>query len=251
MGVHSTGKIQYFEDNNLFTYALADASDAYQGGVTDKMWIKKMAEAGVEASRKNGFGNAGVTKFKRHLLFIKPHTLIIYDELEAEKPISWTWLLHSPHEMKLSSDYLFTSNQKFQSRMKLLSSIDCEQMIDTKFHEPAVNWVKKKLNGKLVEYKDQWHFKAKTEKSSRVKFLSVIQLSPKDNNFSPLKIQSSGKIEFDDFKLITDLSQGEAKIELKQGDKTLFLHELGSSKIKKNNASNFTSLTEYADQPSR
>ena len=32
---------------------------------------------------------------------LHPHTVIVYDELEASEAVRWEWLLHSPTEFKM------------------------------------------------------------------------------------------------------------------------------------------------------
>ena len=249
LGVHGTGQIQHFTDNHEYTYICGDASSAYGGGITDPMWIKKMKQAGVEATRENGYGDAGVTKFKRHLLFIKPSTLIIYDDLEAKKPISWTWLLHSPQEMRQSEDFIFTSNHKFKSRLKLLSSIPCDQKITTKFYEPAVNWTKKTIQGKLVEYKDQWHLKAKTAKSTKATFLSVIQIS--DDSFTEIDIQDTGEVKFDKWSIKAELGNNEVGLKLLKDKEIILKCDSDSAFIKDESKLNFSPLELLPVYPSR
>ncbi|UCH62077.1 MAG: DUF4962 domain-containing protein [Fidelibacterota bacterium] len=38
---------------------------------------------------------AGLTRFQRHFVFLKPDVIIILDELEAERPSKFEWLLHT------------------------------------------------------------------------------------------------------------------------------------------------------------
>jgi len=40
-------------------------------------------------------------RFTRSIIFLKPHLLVIYDRLEAPKPSTFQWWLHSPTEMKV------------------------------------------------------------------------------------------------------------------------------------------------------
>ncbi|MBK7607960.1 MAG: hypothetical protein IPI18_12440 [Saprospiraceae bacterium] len=33
--------------------------------------------------------------FRRHYIMLRPSIIIIYDELKADHPAEWTWLLHN------------------------------------------------------------------------------------------------------------------------------------------------------------
>ena len=59
--------IRYLHDEAI-TYCLGDASNAY--------------------------GDAGLTLFRRHVVLLRPSTVVIYDELEADHAAQWSWLLH-------------------------------------------------------------------------------------------------------------------------------------------------------------
>ncbi|WDE95205.1 DUF4962 domain-containing protein [Lentisphaera profundi] len=206
IGTHSYGEIIHFEDKEDYTYVVADASAAYSGKITDPMWHKKMKEAGVEASRENAYGETGLKKFIRHLIYIKPSTLIIYDDLEADKPITWTWMLHSPQEMTLDDNFLYASNSQFKSRVSTFSEQALAKELSDKFYSPAINWSQRKIHGEIVEYDNQWHFEASTPKLRKTAFLSIIQLKPKNQKFQELKIKTAGKVIFGDWKIIADLS---------------------------------------------
>lgn len=73
----ANGKITKFESTELYDYALGDASKAYKGSLI---------------------------KFNRHVVHIKPGVFIIFDELEAPKPVNFEWWLHSLSEMQIDSE---------------------------------------------------------------------------------------------------------------------------------------------------
>ena len=47
------------------------------------MWVDYFKQAGIEQTPENGFGATPLTKYRRHVLMLHPHTVIVYDELEA------------------------------------------------------------------------------------------------------------------------------------------------------------------------
>jgi len=74
------------ESTALYDYVVGDASSVY---------------------RKE----AGVTGFLRHFLYIKPGTVMVADELSAQKESEFSWLLHSPGEItRVDSNRCVVSN---------------------------------------------------------------------------------------------------------------------------------------------
>ena len=85
------------------SYCLGDASHAYRGISNDPMWVGYFKQAGIDQVPAHGFGATPLTKYRRHVLMLHPHTVIVYDELEASEAVRWEWLLHSPTEFKMDA----------------------------------------------------------------------------------------------------------------------------------------------------
>ena len=85
------------------SYCLGDASHAYRSISNDPMWVDYFKQAGIEQTPENGFGATPLTKYRRHVLMLHPHKVIVYDELEASEAVRWEWLLHSPTEFKIDA----------------------------------------------------------------------------------------------------------------------------------------------------
>lgn len=98
IGENGYGWLARFADNEALTYTLGDASHAYDS-IRTPFWIDRMEKSEVAYTPENGLGDPGVTRFRRHFLFLKPDVIVVYDELEARKPVVWTWLLHSHNRM--------------------------------------------------------------------------------------------------------------------------------------------------------
>jgi len=71
------GKILRFEDQAGWSYVCGDATQAYKGKLT---------------------------KFLRHVLFVHPSVFLIYDELEAAREVTYSWLLHSLEAPEIDHD---------------------------------------------------------------------------------------------------------------------------------------------------
>ena len=49
---------------------------------------------------------------------LHPHTVIVYDELEASEAVRWEWLLHSPTEFKMdATKKTLSTNNKIKGWM--------------------------------------------------------------------------------------------------------------------------------------
>ena len=154
------------------SYCLGDASHAYRSISNDPMWVGYFKQAGIEQTPENGFGATPLTKYRRHVLMLHPHTVIVYDELEASEAVRWEWLLHSPTEFKIDAvkKTLSTDNktkgwvavtQLFGGHVFTLSQTD-------RFVVPPA------ITG--AEYPNQWHLTARVDGCSATRFLAIIQV---------------------------------------------------------------------------
>lgn len=164
------GKVVRMLNGQNISYCLGDASNAYCGLSEYPMWEKNFKNAKVEQSVENGFGETPLKKYRRHLFLLHPDIVVIYDELEADKPVRWDWLLHSPVEFKI--------NEK-ESTMKqtdqFVSSTDPKKF--------------KKGNS----YPNQWHMTAAFEKSAANRILTIIRIQP---DGTPVKELTRGNDTF-------------------------------------------------------
>lgn len=144
--------ISYLHDD-MSTYCLGDASNAY--------------------------GDAGLTRFRRHVAFLRPSTVVIYDELEADHPAKWSWLLHCDDRIlrQADSDRLTATTLTARSRVDFFAATPLSFDVHNRFDPPAVNWRNRTSGGELVEYPDQWHAAVSpTEKVDKMRYLTVIQV---------------------------------------------------------------------------
>lgn len=174
----SFGWIARFLQGKEIVYAKGDASNAYMSKETQEDY--------------------GVKKFYRHLLLLKPDIVVVYDELEAERDVSFSWLIHSMKPILLdSSTNTFASTfDHVSGRGKLWSSSPVQWALTDEFEVPAVNWRKSRdRSGNLKQYDDeQWHLKATNRSgTSSIRFLALIQLSGK--NTIPEFVSQSAKTD--------------------------------------------------------
>lgn len=218
LGAHGFGNILRFYQTEDFVYIMGDASKAYNGVVSDPMWIENMKRSGVDQTPENGFGMAGLKRFYRHILFLKPSTLIVYDDLEAQKPVSWTWLLHSRNVMKGENNTVETSNGLFKGQLKLFASNGFTAKIDDKFESPAVNWMAKPVDGKIPEKENHWHFRAFAPISASVKFFGVFQIVKEGDNYKTYEVKNGDVSSIGSWKIKATMD-GKPELSLKKDGK--------------------------------
>lgn len=120
-------------------------------------------------------------RFIRHLVFLRPGLVVVYDELEARHDAVWSWLIHSIENMQLdAATGMYTARVPgFTGQGRLFSEHPVRWTLTDKFDVPAVGF--RDLRGKLrTEYADdQWHAKAVSVNPVRkTRFLSVIRVTP-------------------------------------------------------------------------
>lgn len=179
--VEAYGYLPRFIDGKNISYLVGDASQAYSS----------------EAEKQQ----AGLTKFRRHLLFLHPDILLIYDELEADHPAKWSWLIHSSYKITIHSaqNQFNCQAKKGSASASLFATQPLHWELSDTFAIAAVNWLgREDEEGNLIEYKnDQWHLAASsTVKSNKMRFLAVLRINQKGEiEKEPLPYQFNDKGE--------------------------------------------------------
>jgi Domain of unknown function (DUF4962)/Heparinase II/III-like protein len=177
------GWMPRFATGSRISYALGDASNAYNGmfpkyKVTepDKPLPPGLEALGVPITRENGFGKPGVTRFRRHLVMLRPSHLLILDELEAVKPVTWTFQLHSLQVMQQRGNAWFTTaNGKGTGGARLFCTAPVVGSVTDRFFAPAVD-EENKRGGKNPPH---WHATIATrEKLAATRFMTIIEVQP-------------------------------------------------------------------------
>lgn len=172
------GKLLQVMNGKNISYALGDASNAYSGVSEYPMWEKNFVNSKVEQSAENGFGETPLKLYRRHLFLLHPDIVVIYDEMEAERPVRWDWLLHSPVQFNINeqSRQLTTryEENKFSSVAQIFSNSDYTLAQSDQF-VAAPNEKLIKHNRKIP---NQWHLTAAFDPSPANRVLTIIQIQP-------------------------------------------------------------------------
>lgn len=158
------GWMPRFLHGKQISYTVGDASNAYSASDEESI-------------------DLGIKRFRRHYLMLRPSTIIIYDELEADHPAEWTWLLHNDKGLKvdLHKNTIAAENEYANALVSLYSSNDIDFKVTDKFDIPARNWNRKvDQEGNLIDFVDQWHFSGVTkEKTDKMRYLAIFQVKSK------------------------------------------------------------------------
>ena len=169
------GNLERGLNGTNLAYFLGDASQAYCGVSEYSMWQDAFSKAGISQTPEYGFGETPLNNYKRHIFMLRPNKVVIYDDLGADEPATWQWLLHSPVEFhvagnKVTTNYTTTDKGNFTA----VAQIYCEQI-------PTITTTKDWFPGgeptSPADVAKQWHLTADFEASMNNKILTIIQLS--------------------------------------------------------------------------
>lgn len=177
-------------------YALGDASNAY-GEIKSEFWLNRFEQIKVVPSKENGYGESGVTLYRRHMLQLEGGYIVLYDELEAKNPVKWTTQFHCPYYTIEGQNSEKSNQQQFVVKTDLgnvtanvYAESPLKMTVHNQFFETAVNWNKVTDDeGKIKDFKDQWHAGITSEPKQKIRFLTIIQI--KDGKTEVIKTASN------------------------------------------------------------
>ncbi len=210
-----------FATGDRISYALGDASHAYNAKHHnfDIPYNPNLKDGNKVAARRNwneatpanGFGDPGVTRFRRHMVMLRPNHILIYDELEAKKPITWTFQLQSRVEMKQLGDGWFkTANKHALGTAQLFCASPVKGELTDKFKAEAVD----EENKRKGQNPPNWHATMTMRTAlPATRFLTVIEVSPGqtlDATPTPLTATGTGRtqIQVGDYVVTAELDPG-------------------------------------------
>ncbi len=134
------GRIVAFHTSDDFDFVSGEAGEAYEGRLKT---------------------------FRRHILFVKPDLIVLYDRLEAPKAATFEWRLHAPTEMKLSGQRdIRVVNGKAACKVSFLAPDGLKLSMTDKFDTPPRPRIR------LTE----WHLTAGTPRpAGSVQFVTVLR----------------------------------------------------------------------------
>lgn len=169
------GWIPRFIDGHRLSYAVGDASMAY--------------------GRKGEKDETGVRHFRRHLLFLYPDILVIYDDLEADRPVTWSWLIHSPYAFRLDTalNRFAVSGKGVRADAGLFSSQAVSWSLWDTMAVKGIIWTQRKnARGKPVGSTfGAWHLRADNrERARKMRILTVLRIGQDASDDHPASAAS-------------------------------------------------------------
>ena len=206
------GFLPRFIEGNQLIYAVGDASHAYQAH-----------ELSPKARKDNTPNDMEVKHFRRHYLLLKPNIVVVYDEMEAHKPVDWSWLIHNYHGLKINDvdQTLETTYEDRGGKVSLFGSTPLDREVTDQFSVAPKNFLRKKdAYGNLLTYYNHWHFKATTQKKQeKMRFLAIIQVSD-DLKYKEISRMGAGDVfEIEGWKINAQMDTNKsAKISIERKD---------------------------------
>lgn len=164
--------IRGLNGDNL-AYFEGDASHAYKGKTDQTYWTESFAKAGLSETPQYGFGDTPLNCYKRQIFMLRPNKVVIYDELGADEPVTWQWLLHSPVEFTVAGTKLTTTYEGGFSAVAQIFSNQTPSITTTNQWFPGGE----PADQDPVKYPKVWHLTADFPQSAQNKILTIIQIS--------------------------------------------------------------------------
>lgn len=187
IGTEGYGWLPRYYEGSSISYVLGDASNAY-GEVSSPLWLKRAELSDIEFTPGKGWDKNKLEVFRRHVIQLgKSGIYVLYDELEAVDPVNWSFLLHTieePMSIDNCGDYVTVTGTN-GSGGRSAAHVFCSEKVKTSqtdqfFSEPE-NWKNvTDKSGRTVVYPNHWHFTAKTPKSKKTRFLTIIDTHGKE-----------------------------------------------------------------------
>lgn len=187
------------------SYALGDASKAYRDTSDIDLWKRAFKENGLEQSPQYGFGKTGLKKYRRHILLLKPNTVIVYDELEADTPVRWDWLLHSPVSFKLDEANGTMETEAFSRRFRSHTNLWGSTKVSFSQTDQWACPPNERNARRGEDFTPWWTFTAQINRADKARFLAVIQIEDGKMKFRELKETGTGEWTFGDWTLKAEL----------------------------------------------
>ncbi len=222
IGTEGYGWIPRHYVGDKISYVVGDASNAY-GEVISDLWLERAKAAEIEFSPETGWDKCSVKRFRRHIAMLGDSGYaVVYDELEAEEDVEWQYLLHAVEmpitfeELSECTLHIKERNEGGESDAYLYGCGALRADTTSKFFTEAVSWLRMDEKGNYERYPDHYHFTARSEKSQKYRFLTIVYThSDKVKSTTP-KMNKRGEVELKDWSIRANLScEGESHLEIR------------------------------------
>ena len=246
-GHEGYGFVKRWLSNDDMTYICGDATAAYKP-TTDKQFLSMNAGAGVKETKEFGVGDAKLKLFERHLVYLRPDVVVVYDVLESEQDCDWTFLLHTMKNQVPAIDdsgTLRVNTSKNTACVNVFGSMPVKSSWTDKFFSPAIDFLEK-----YGENPDQHHISYTSDgKSKAMRFLAVIQLADNGEVLSAAVPDKSGKIVLGDIQIDAEMDVAKpAGMKVKTGNSVLEIRPGKDYTVLKDNTGHQICHNQYPEQ---
>lgn len=197
-GHEGYGHIIAHNEGRHISYICGDASHAYRP-VTDKQFLGFLEEHKIT----EGFGETGLKKFIRHLFFVRPGIVVVYDELEADCPVTWSSLLHTVlPSSPLTDTSMRVETDRTVASAHVYGSTKLKGEFTDSYYSPAIDFKKKYPKGTPLSYHYTY---SNAEKTRSMRFLTIIQLEDKGTKLPKIKTDGKRKWTIGDTKIEAEM----------------------------------------------
>lgn len=240
------------------SYTLGDASNAYvpfdQSAVN---WITVLNEASAYTS-EDGFiltdqDDPKVNTFRRHLTFLRPNVVLVYDELAADKEETWTFQLNGLQRANMSlvdsGKALLANTDNCDAKANVFGSSELQiSLADSSYVKPF-DWLNPQRGRKPIEFEQrQFHGSFQNvKKQKEMRFFAIIQIDESNNlNFMDVNPDATGFIQLGDYRVKAELDlKKDARLEvenIKTGEYLLYGPSDGAVRFQERKFSHSTLL---------
>ena len=222
------GWLPRFLRGDHITYALGDASHAYVPFDISAINWQTVLEQADGYKSEHGFiitpdDDPRVRTFRRHIAMLGTGVVVIYDELEADKDITWTFQLNGRRDSRMSLDHtdnsLLTVTDNCTARAAVFGSSPLRvQLTDTNYVKP-VDWLNPQRGRPAMQF-DEHQYNAAFEnaaKTDKMRFLAVVRVAPGAGaTVGCIAPGADGSIDIDGYTIRAELSTDrDARLEIR------------------------------------
>jgi len=194
-GHEGYGWIKRYLHGEQISYVNGDASMAYRPLINEQ-WTKKintqLTKPGKLLTDNFASDKLKLTKFDRHVAFLRPDVFVIYDDLEADANNDWSLLLHTNKESyKANDNQLVLDHADVYAEATIFSSQPSQMSVTDQFYEKPVDFKKK-----YKSIPNQYHMSYQSVgKSKKMRFLTFIQVKDSKAQVLPIEKISDGQFK--------------------------------------------------------
>jgi hypothetical protein len=159
------GQIEHFYHSPVVDYVRADVTPAYRAN-NDAEAVRAVRRFAPDMVQR--MGSANVVSFRRAIVFLRPATFVMFDDVESPAPARLNWLLHSANR--------FTVDEP----QRLVTAVHGKAKVDVKLLDGPVARISQTGDYLIPvpkEFKTEWHLTAEFSPTAHHQVVAVLSPS--------------------------------------------------------------------------